>query len=59
MTGDAPPFLIIHGTADATVPYEQSERLATALTDAGATAELVAVEGADHILAAATTTSPA
>ena len=33
---DAPPFLLIHGTADALVPISQSERFAKALRDAGA-----------------------
>jgi len=33
---DAPPFLIIHGTADRTVPFSQGKRLATALKNAGA-----------------------
>jgi beta-glucosidase len=32
----APPFLIIHGTADRTVPFSQGERFATALRKAGA-----------------------
>jgi acetyl esterase/lipase len=33
---DAPPFLLIHGTADRTVPIVQSQRLADALRAAGA-----------------------
>lgn len=32
----APPFLIIHGTADQTVPLQQSQSLAQALADANA-----------------------
>jgi pimeloyl-ACP methyl ester carboxylesterase len=40
------PTLIIHGTADALVPFEQSEK--TAMQIAGA--ELHAVEGADHMM---------
>lgn len=35
--GDAPPILLIHGTNDATVPYEQPRRLMEALLAAGAT----------------------
>jgi dipeptidyl aminopeptidase/acylaminoacyl peptidase len=40
---------LIHGTADTVVPYEQSDVLARALTDAGVSARLVPVEGAEHI----------
>jgi dipeptidyl aminopeptidase/acylaminoacyl peptidase len=43
-----PPFLILHGTADETVPVEQSEVLAAALKAAGVEHELVLVEGAPH-----------
>ncbi|MFE9423776.1 alpha/beta hydrolase fold domain-containing protein [Kitasatospora sp. NPDC006697] len=48
----APPFLIVHGTADQVVPYAQSELLADRLapyTDV----ELVPVPGADHLFAGA------
>ncbi|MDD3927979.1 MAG: alpha/beta hydrolase [bacterium] len=43
-----PPFLIMHGTADKTVPYGQSVRLKEVLDKAGVTAELVTLEGAGH-----------
>jgi acetyl esterase/lipase len=33
---DAPPFLLVHGDADKTVPVAQSDRLEKALKDAGA-----------------------
>ena len=49
VTADAPPFLLLHGTADWLVPYPQSEQLAGALRAAGATVELAPVEGAGHI----------
>lgn len=45
---DDPPLLILHGTADTTVPFEQSQILADALKKAGAPHELVIVEGAPH-----------
>jgi acetyl esterase/lipase len=45
----APPFLLIHGTSDTVVPYEQSEALAQALTEAEVPVRLVPIEGADHI----------
>ena len=49
VTADAPPFLLVHGTADWLVPYAQSEQLAAALTEAGVPVRLVPVEGAEHI----------
>jgi len=45
---DAPPFLIMHGTADSLVPVTQSQALAAALTRAGAEVELITVPGAEH-----------
>ena len=49
VTPGAPPFLLVHGTADWLVPFAQSEQLAAALTGAGVPAQLVPVEGAEHI----------
>ncbi|WP_448628347.1 alpha/beta hydrolase fold domain-containing protein [Geodermatophilus sp. URMC 64] len=49
VTPDAPPFLLVHGTADWLVPYAQSEALHAALTAAGVDARLVPVDGAQHI----------
>jgi acetyl esterase/lipase len=49
VTPAAPPFLLVHGTADTTVRYLHSEVLARALTEAGVPVRLVPVEGADHI----------
>jgi acetyl esterase/lipase len=45
----APPFLLVHGTADRFVPAAQSETLAAALEKAGADVELLLLDGADHM----------
>jgi alpha-L-fucosidase 2 len=45
---DSPPFLMIHGTADQLVPFEQSEDMCGALTGLGVSCEVVAVPGAGH-----------
>src|SRR6478735_8726189 len=47
----APPFLLIHGTADRFVPVAQSTSLAGALEGAGSAVELLLLEGADHMWA--------
>jgi acetyl esterase/lipase len=44
----APPFLIVHGDADDTVPIAQSEALAAALEQAGVPVELLVVGGGPH-----------
>jgi acetyl esterase/lipase len=48
VTSDDPPFLLIHGDADKTVPYNQSEMMEAALKKAGVTVKLVRVPGGDH-----------
>ncbi|WP_370410365.1 alpha/beta hydrolase fold domain-containing protein [Streptomyces fradiae] len=48
-TRPAPPFLLVHGTADSLVPYGQSELLTEQLRAQGGVVELVPVDGADHI----------
>jgi dipeptidyl aminopeptidase/acylaminoacyl peptidase len=45
---DAPPFLIMHGDRDNTVPFGQSELLAAALKKAGVEVTLRPVKGAGH-----------
>jgi dipeptidyl aminopeptidase/acylaminoacyl peptidase len=46
---DAPPMLLMAGTADNVVNPRNSRRLAAALTAAGATAELKLYPGRSHI----------
>lgn len=46
----AQPFLIIHGTADETVPYEQAERLHQALLAEGADTTLLPIVSGHHNL---------
>ena len=46
---DAPPFLIMHGDADGTVPIEHAALLHEALLNAGARSTLATVKGADHV----------
>ncbi len=43
-----PPFLIMHGDADSTIPYEQSKRMAHKLHEHRVPVELVRVKGAEH-----------
>jgi len=45
---DAPPLLIVHGTADTVVPATQSQALDEALTKVGAAHDLVLVPDAPH-----------
>lgn len=45
---DAPPFLIIHGDQDHTVPFGQGELLHDRLEEAGVDVKLLVLEGADH-----------
>ena len=48
---DYPPTIMIHGTNDDDVPYEQSAAMARVLKEKGLPHELVTVEGAGHGLA--------
>lgn len=45
---DDPPFLLIHGTDDRVVPFNQSELLHEALQKAGVESVLVPVQGGGH-----------
>jgi acetyl esterase/lipase len=48
---DYPPTVLVHGTADTDVPFEQSVIMARELTKQGIEHELLRVEGAEHGLA--------
>jgi len=43
-----PPFLLIHGTADALTPFEQSRNMCRAIRNVGAQCDLLAVKGGGH-----------
>ncbi|MFI5898294.1 alpha/beta fold hydrolase [Actinoplanes sp. NPDC051513] len=45
----APPFLLVHGSADVAVPPRQSERLAEALRGVGGSVEVQVIPGASHM----------
>jgi acetyl esterase/lipase len=48
ISADDPPFLLIHGTDDPLVPYDQSERFLAALQEEGVEAMLIKVQGGGH-----------
>ena len=48
ITKDAPPFLILHGTADTTVDYKQSTEFAQRLKEIGVESHLELIKGAQH-----------
>jgi acetyl esterase/lipase len=48
ITKDDPPFLIVHGDEDKTVPIAQSERLTEALKKAGVEVTFLPMKGAGH-----------
>ena len=43
-----PPFLLVHGTADQSVPYEQSVQLQARLREAGVPCELLTIKDGVH-----------
>lgn len=51
VTPSYPPTLLVHGTQDTDVPYENSTLMAAALARCGVPHELWTVEGAEHGLA--------
>ena len=48
-----PPTLLVHGTKDTDVPYEQSEMMAKALESKGVEHELITIKDAGHGLSGA------
>lgn len=48
VSADDPPMLLIHGDADRTVPFHQSEMMEAALRKANVPVKLIRIEGADH-----------
>ena len=53
VTSDYPPTMLIHGTQDTDVPYEQSTMMASQFEEHGVPYELVTISGAEHGLAGA------
>ena len=52
ITPAAPPFLLIHGDADKTVPFAMTEAFLAKLKSAGVRTELLTVKGGGHSLVA-------
>ena len=48
VTSDYPPTMLIHGTEDTDVPYEQSTMMADELKKHGVECELIGIPGAEH-----------
>ena len=48
VTPGYPPTILIHGTADTDVPYEQSVNMAVVLTEAGVENHLISIEDGGH-----------
>ncbi len=53
VTADYPPTVLVHGTKDTDVPYEQSTMMAERLRQAGVPHKLITVKDAEHGLAGA------
>jgi alpha-L-fucosidase 2 len=47
---DLPPYLLVHGTADQSVPYEQSVRWQAKLKALGVPCDLITVTGGPHVM---------
>jgi alpha-L-fucosidase 2 len=53
-----PPFFLLHGTADQSVPYDQSTSFQARLRDAGVECELVTIPDAPHAFGTWATLAP-
>jgi len=51
VNSDLGPFILVHGTEDTSVPYDQSLHLRAQLLANGASCELITLEGAGHRIA--------
>jgi acetyl esterase/lipase len=49
VTKDFPPTLLLHGTNDVDVPYEQSAFMRAALVKEGVTAKLITIPNGEHV----------
>ena len=49
------PILLLHGTDDSVVPFDQSQMMANALKAAGKPFQMIALEGEDHWLSSSAT----
>jgi len=47
---DLPPYLLVHGTADKSVPYEQSVQWQAKLKDLGVPCDLITVKDGPHVM---------
>lgn len=47
-SADDPPFMVVHGTHDGTVPFAQGEELKAALEKAGVSVTFIRIEGGGH-----------
>jgi pectinesterase len=48
VSAESPSFLLVHGTADMSVPYEQSQRMQKALRAVGVTCDLITIQDGVH-----------
>ena len=48
ISSDDPPFLLLHGDKDDSIPYEQSELMRDALKDVGVETRLITIPGGGH-----------